>query len=254
VGGVKVLKVGGSALTDASWLRRLAEAASRATCPLVLVHGGGPEITALSARLDVPVSWSGGRRVTTAEALAVASMVLNGAVNKRIVAALVGAGVDALGVSGEDAALVRAELAEGGALGHVGRVGAVRAELLQALLAAGLLPVVSPMSRGPDGAALNVNADEVAAAVAAALGAAELLFLTNVPGVRDEHGVRAALTTTEAAGLVARGVAREGMAVKLGAAVAAAEAGVAQVRVGPLEMIASASAGTLVAAHAEAAA
>lgn len=241
---VKVVKIGGAALTDAGWLERFAAAASQSEVPLVIVHGGGPDITSLSDRLGVEVRWHEGRRVTPPEALDVASMVLNGRVNKRVVAALLGAGVDALGLSGVDAAVLRAALVEGGALGRVGRVESVRAEVLSALAAAGHTVVLSPISLGGDGEPLNVNADDAAAAVAVALAAAELLFLTDVPGVRDGAGVRQRLDAGEALSLVASGVAHGGMGVKLAAGVRALEAGVPAVRIGDVTTLFDAAAGT----------
>jgi acetylglutamate kinase len=229
---LRVVKLGGAALADGGWLDELAGAVVRADAASVIVHGGGPEISALCDRLAVPVAWHDGRRVTTPAALDAASMVLTGRVNKRIVGALVRAGADALGVSGEDAALLRAELAEGGALGRVGVVTSVRVTLLHQLLDIGLVPVISPISVGPDASPLNVNADEAAAAVAAALGADELVFLTDVAGVHDGSVIRAELSVADAAAFVASGVAHGGMAVKLRAALAALESGVRAVRIG----------------------
>jgi acetylglutamate kinase len=240
----RVIKIGGSALSDAAWLAAFGREVARSASPQIVVHGGGPEITALSERLGVPVAWSGGRRVTSAEALDVASMVLNGRSNKRIVAALVSAGADAVGLSGEDGGLVTARLAQGGALGHVGEVVGVRADLLGILLAQGLVPVLSPVSRGPAGAALNVNADEVAAAVAIAVRASELLFVTDVEGVRAGGSVRAELDAAEALDLIARDEAKDGMAVKLRAALDALDRGVAAVRIGKPEAVSRPELGT----------
>jgi acetylglutamate kinase len=240
-----VVKVGGAALADAGWLEAFAAAAARSAEPLLIVHGGGPEITAVSERLGVSVEWHEGRRVTTPAVLDAAVMVLAGLVNKRIVAALQAAGVDAVGLSGVDGALVRAEVAAGGAIGRVGQVASVRAELLHRFRSSGVSVVISPVSLGPDGALLNVNADEVAAAVAAAVHAPELLFLTDVPGVRGVLGPLAALSANDAQELVASGVASGGMAVKLKAALSAVQAGVSSARIGNLETLVSASAGTV---------
>ena len=241
------MKIGGAALVDAGWLNAFAASAAASASPLVVVHGGGPEISALSARLGVQVEWVDGKRVTPPAALDVAAMVLNGRVNTRIVAALISAGADALGISGEDGALVQADLAAAGALGCVGRVSSVRAELLQRLLGFGMVPVVAPISRGPDGAPLNVNADEVAAAVAVALGARELLFVTDVAGVRDAAGItRASLSADAARGLLAEGVATGGMAVKLQAALDALASGVVQVRIGDVGALEDSAAGTII--------
>lgn len=247
----RVIKIGGAALGDASWLRELGEAVAHAATPVAIVHGGGPEISALSERIGVPVVWRDGRRVTPPEALDVASMVLSGRLNKRIVAALLDAGVDALGLSGEDGGLVMGTLAEGGALGRVGVVERVRAELLDWLMARGMVPVISPISRGPDGGPLNVNADEVATAVARAVGASELLFITDVMGVADAGGVRRELSVSEATDLVVTGVAKDGMALKVRTALAALESGVACVRIGRADIVVDPAAGTRIRREAE---
>jgi acetylglutamate kinase len=247
----RVIKIGGAALSDGAWLNAFSREVARNGAPQIVVHGGGPDISALSERLGVAVSWSGGRRVTSAEALDVASMVLNGRANKRVVAALVTAGADAIGLSGEDGGLVTAKLAEGGALGHVGEVVAVRAQLLCHLLEQGIVPVVSPVSRGPDGNALNVNADEVAAGIAIAVGASELLFVTDVDGVRANGEVRAELDAGEALDLIARAEAKDGMAVKLRAALDALDRGVAAVRIGKPEAVSRPELGTRVRRNAE---
>jgi acetylglutamate kinase len=240
-----VVKIGGSVLTDACWLESFAAAARSAGSPLVIVHGGGPDITALTERLGIATEWHDGRRVTPPAALDVAAMVLSGRVNKRIVAALLAGGVDAVGLSGIDGGLLRADVLDGGVLGRVGRVTAVRSGLLRALLSAGHSVVVSPISLAPDGDALNVNADDAAAAVAAALGAAELLFVTDVPGVRGDLGVCAELDPAAARHFIAAGVATGGMRVKLDAALRALDAGVSCVRIGDMSAVAGAGAGTV---------
>jgi acetylglutamate kinase len=242
---VRVVKIGGAALADSSWLDAFASAAAASAVPTVIVHGGGPDITLLSDRLGVEVRWHEGRRVTDAAALDVAGMVLNGRVNKKIVGALVRAGVDAIGISGIDGGLLRADVAQGGALGRVGRIASVRTALLHALLAAGHTVVLSPMSLGPDGEPLNVNADDAAAAVASSLAATELVFLTDVPGVRDAEGVRAFLDAGEASVLVQSGVASGGMGVKLSAGVQALGSGVPAVRIGDTSVLFDGAAGTV---------
>ncbi|HEX7119676.1 MAG TPA: acetylglutamate kinase [Longimicrobiales bacterium] len=241
---VRVVKVGGRVLGEPDWLARFGELAARAGDGLVVVHGGGPEVDELCGRLGVPVERASGLRVTTPEVLDVASMVLSGRLNKRLVRRLVGAGVDALGVSGEDGGLVVAEPAANGALGRVGENVRVRGELLRRLLALGVVPVISPISRGTDGGALNVNADDVATAVAVALGAIELLFVTDVAGVHDGTKERATLDAAEAAVLLSCGVARDGMAVKLKAGLRALRSGVTAVRIGPVEALADSRVGT----------
>lgn len=245
----RVVKVGGSALADPGWLGRFATSVAGAADRLVVVHGGGPEMDDVSMRLGVAVERVAGLRVTTPEALDVAVMVLSGRTNKRLVSALLDAGVDAVGLSGEDGGLLLAEVADDGALGRVGNVVRVRVELPVQLLGAGVTPVISPVSRGTSGGALNVNADDAASAVAVALGAEELLFLTDVDGVRAGGLVRSDLDVAEAASLVTSGEASGGMAVKLDAATRAIEGGVPMVRIGGLGALTDRHAGTRVLAR-----
>jgi acetylglutamate kinase len=243
--GITVVKVGGNEVDDAAWVARFAASLARRGGSTVVVHGGGKEITALQRSLGAEPEWRDGLRVTTDASVRAVSMVLSGVVNKRLVAALLSAGTDAVGVSGEDGGLLRADVLRGGTLGRTGEVAQVRTRLLVAWLEQGLLPVVSPVSRGPDGGPLNVNADDAAAAVAAALGAAELLFLSDVPGVlRDGETVRT-LAADGVEALIGDGTASGGMAPKLRAAARAAAAG-SRVRIGGLEMLEDGGAGTRV--------
>lgn len=234
-------------MEDASGLAVLAGGVAGLPGRVVVVHGGGPEISAWQERCGIAVEWRDGLRVTTREGLRVTAMVLSGWVNKRIVAALLAAGVDAVGISGEDGGLLVAERKDGGVLGEVGTVRAVRTELLQRLLGADLVPVVSPISRGPGGEPLNVNADEAAAVVAQAMAAERLLLVSDVPGLLVEGRVVREVTPAEARALIGCGVAAAGMRVKLGGAVAAAEAGV-EVRIGDGSILSDLHAGTRMAA------
>jgi acetylglutamate kinase len=244
--GVAVVKIGGNEIDDPSWLERLAAAAAGHEGALVVVHGGGKEVTELQRALGAEPEWRDGLRVTTPEALRAVSMVLSGLVNKRLVALFVGAGTQAVGVSGEDAGMFRAEPKLGGALGRTGEIREVRTSLLETLLAHGLLPVVSPVSRGPDGGALNVNADDAAAALAVALGAERLLFVSNIPGVLAEGATLPEVTAARVEELIRQGTASGGMAPKLRAAAHAASNGVLDVRIGDLEMLSASAAGTRV--------
>lgn len=242
----RVVKIGGAALADAAWRSSFAEHVARSTLPVVIVHGGGPDINEMAKRLGLEFTWVNGRRVTSPELMDVVSMVLNGRVNKRIVAALMDAGADALGFSGEDGGLVTTTLADGGALGRVGKVERVRVELLERMLAERWVPVVSSVSRGPDGGPVNVNADEIAGSVAAALGAAELLFLTDVEGVLESGVLRSRLNPSEARALIESQQATGGMAMKLESAIQALALGVSSVRIGRFEMLVNETAGTRV--------
>lgn len=226
-----VVKVGGSLFRDEAALPEVARSLAALTGRTVVVHGGGPEITQWQERLGLQVEWKDGLRVTSAASVQVACMVLSGWVNKRIVAALVNAGQQAIGLSGEDGAILQAERKEGGRLGEVGEVRSVNHALLESLLAAGLMPVVSPISRGPAGVPLNVNADEVAIAVAAALHASKLLLVSDVAGVLVDGAVVPLVLATDAEGLIQSGAVTGGMVVKLRQALVAANAGV-EVRIG----------------------
>ena len=246
---VTVLKVGGNEVDEPAWVARFARAVAARGGRLVVVHGGGKEVTALQRRLGAEPEWRDGLRVTSDEAMRVVAMVLSGVVNKRLAAALVTAGVDAVGISGEDGGLLRARLAAGGSMGRTGEIEMVRADLLHVFLSHGVVPVVSPVSRGADGAALNVNADDAAAAVAAALGPAELLFVSNVAGVLEGGSTLESVDADEVEALIADGTAQGGMAPKLRAAARAAGE-VGRVRIGGLEMLENPGAGTRVGAAA----
>lgn len=242
--GITVAKIGGNEIDDADWLRRLASAVAARATPLVLVHGGGREVTELQRTLGAEPEWRDGLRVTTPEGLRVVSMVLSGLVNKRLAALLLGAGVEAVGIAGEDAWLLQAEPARGGELGRTGEIRNVNPRLLHVLLSADFVPVVSPVSRGPDGGALNVNADDAATAVAAGLSASRFLMISNIPGVLDDGKVIGTIRVAEIEELIGSGVASGGMAPKLRAAGRAATAGVGEVRIGGLELFGGGAAGT----------
>jgi acetylglutamate kinase len=241
--GVTVVKVGGNEVDDPEWVARLAREIAGRGGPVVLVHGGGKEVTALQRTLGAEPEWKDGLRVTSPEGMRAVAMVLSGLVNKRIVSALLTAGADAVGISGEDGGLLRATVARGGAMGRIGEIERVRAELLHAWIGQGLTPVVSPVSRGRDGGALNVNADDAAAAVAGAMDAGELLFVSNVPGVLANGDTMPEIAADGVERLIEDGMAQGGMAPKLRAAARAAGR-VGRVRIGGLEMLRDSTAGT----------
>jgi acetylglutamate kinase len=240
----RIVKVGGNQADDAGWIRAVAAGIAAARVPTVLVHGGGKDVTELQRALGIEPEWREGLRVTTPRVLEVVRMVLSGGVNKRWVAALLDAGADAVGISGEDGGLLRGQLLHGGALGRAGEVTAVRTSILESWLAQGITPVVSPVTRGPDGEGLNVNADDAATGIASAMGAAELLFVSDVPGVKAGGMWMDALDAEAAAALLESGEAAGGMRPKLRAAMRARAAGVGRVRIGALEMLTDDGAGT----------
>lgn len=222
-----LIKVSGHELDDPAYLRELAAVVRRLEAPTIIVHGGGREISALQQLMGIEPRYLDGVRITDAESLAVVEMVLCGAVNTRLVRFLVEAGVEALGLSGVDRGLVRAEKMPHPDvdMGFTGRVTRVRGDILRELLAQGITPVIAPVCLG-DGTALNVNADHVAGAAAAAAGAARAVFLTNVAGVLVSGQVAAALTPEQTAALIADGTIFGGMIPKVQTALDALAAGV----------------------------
>lgn len=241
----RVLKIGGRAQADPGLARAVRAAAT--TDRVVLVHGGGDEVSALQRRLGLTPKFSGGRRVTTREDLELVQMVLSGTANKRLVAALVGESVRAVGISGEDNGLLRARATSRETLGEVGAPTHVDAHLIELLLAGGYVPVISPLARDEEsGASLNVNGDDAATAIAIAIGADELVLVADVPGVMTDGIVLPDLDVERAVALIENGTARDGMAAKLQAARRAVELGVSRVRIGNIEAIRSATAGTAI--------
>ena len=190
-----VVKAGGGVFADADSTRSLVEQIGILHyfgVRVVLVHGGGPQLTELSAALGVPTQMVEGRRVTDQRSIDVTTMVLNGLINTRVLAMCRDLNVDAVGISGVDAGLVRAHkrppvrLSADGApvdFGYVGDIDAVDTTVLRKLLDNGLMPVVSPLSADESGTLLNINADTVAAAIGAALGAEKLILCTATPGI-----------------------------------------------------------------------
>jgi acetylglutamate kinase len=248
----RVVKVGGRAQSDPRLpiaLATAAQAAARSAghaASLCVVHGGGDEVSALQRRLGLEPTFSGGRRVTSAADLDVVRMVLSGMVNKRLVALLVALGIRAVGISGEDAMLFTAHVTDP-RMGRVGGAVRVAPDLVDALLAGGYVPVISPVARDGDdtgGAGLNVNGDDAAGALAAALHADELVFVADVSGVLENDVTLPTLDADRAAALIASGVAAGGMAAKLEAAVTALRGGVACVRIAGLDGIGDPTAGT----------
>ena len=250
-----VVKLGGRPQGDPALPAALAALWRATGGALVLVHGGGDQISALQQLRGETPTFVGGRRVTTEGVLELVRMVLSGLANKQLVSALVAAGVPAVGISGEDAGVLRATPLDEATFGFAGTPSAVDPGVVRALLAAGYLPVISPVAARPAGepaGAYNVNGDDAAAAIAAALGAWELFLLADVPGVLDGAKARLPqLTRTEAAALVASGVAGGGMAAKLEACGQALAGGVPRVRIGDLAALGVPEAGTALVADAD---
>jgi acetylglutamate kinase len=243
---IRVFKVGGRAQSDARLVPAIAAAAAQAR--VVVVHGGGDEITALQRAMHVEPNFIGGRRVTSEADLDMVRMVLSGTVNKRLVAQFQSAGMRAVGISGEDGGLLSAQPADP-ALGRVGRDVFADVSILAHLLNGGWLPVVSPVAReqgSETGAGLNVNGDDAAATIAAGLGADELVFIADVPGVMEANALVPEIDAAGARVLAERGVAQGGMRAKLEAAVLALKNGARRVRIAGLEGINDRSSGTMI--------
>jgi len=249
---IRLIKVGGRAQEDPSLAAEIAAAWRAAPGGLCVVHGGAVEIDRLQRALGATPRFVGGRRVTSAEDIETVRMALSGSANKRMVSALCALGIPAVGVSGEDAAMLRAAPFDD-SLGRVGRPKSVRIDLVQLLLAGGFLPVIAPLAAGAEGeaGALNVNGDDAAAAIAAALGARELLFVTDVDGVRRDGETLESLDAAGAASLLASGAAEGGMAVKVASALGALAGGTARVRIGGTAAIRDTNAGTTLTLHGE---
>ena len=221
---LRVYKVGGPALEDPTLALPLAEEVRRG--PSLLVHGGGRHVERMLQALSIESRFVDGRRETSPAAMEVVEMVLSGLVNKALVSGLAVAGLAAVGLSARDG-LIRAELMPG--LGCVGRPAAVETRAVLALWAAGLVPVVSPVSAGPSGEAVNVNADEAALALACALGARSLISLSDVDGVMCDGEPLPVLDGPAASELLVRGLVTGGMALKVEAALEAVQAGIPEV-------------------------
>lgn len=237
-----VVKFGGNALggSEIEGSRRLASfaedvalLASVGILPIV-VHGGGPQIGNLMARLGKEVEFHDGLRVTDADTLDIARMVLVGKINRDIVSAINVHGPLAVGLSGEDAQLITASQRKQ-ELGYVGDIDDVDTMILRQLLDQGLVPVVATIGADVNGQSYNINADTVAGAIAAALGAEKLIFLTDVEGIRadanDPSSLVGQIDSADLDELVATGVVAGGMIPKVRACSAAVASGVAHAHI-----------------------
>lgn len=250
----RVLKVGGRPQADPGLAGMIAETWDALSRAMVLVHGGGDDVSSLQNIMGIKPSFVDGRRVTTAQDLELVRMALSGTANKRLVSALVREGVRAVGLSGEDASLIAATPVDPSRLGHVGHPQKVNSSLLLHLIDGGYLPVISPVSRNVGhelGPALNVNADDAAAAIAIAIEAEELLIVSDVSGVLIDNEPVETLTIKEARTLMQDGRASGGMHAKLSAAIAAVTGGVKRVRISDLSGIGDRKRGTTILHSAE---
>ncbi|MEL7446157.1 MAG: acetylglutamate kinase [Pseudomonadota bacterium] len=236
-----VVKYGGHAMGDAKAARDFAEdivLLKAVGINPVVVHGGGPQIGEMLTKLGVESTFVDGLRVTDEATAKIAEMVLSGAINKQLVGWLAAAGGKAIGISGKDGGLVRARKVERTTrdpeslieqavdLGFVGEPAEVDTGVIDTAVAAGMIPVIAPIGAGPEGETYNINADTMAGAIAAALGAARLFLLTDVQGVLDGDGsLLTDLNPSDIARLRDEGVIKGGMVPKLETCVSAVESG-----------------------------
>ncbi len=223
-----VIKYGGHAMDKPELARAFADDIRRLAGqgrPCAVVHGGGPQISALLKRLAIESRFVNGLRVTDEETMLAVEMVLSGQVNKSVVALLAAQGVRAAGISGRDGGLLQARVKDP-ALGLVGEVAAVDPALPACLAAAGFVPVIAPVANGPDGQALNVNADTAAGALAGSLKAEYFILISDVPGVLDAGGcLLPELSRADIGRLKKDGVITGGMIPKVDACLNALDAG-----------------------------
>jgi acetylglutamate kinase len=236
--GALVVKLGGRALEAPGALAECAGALRAASMPggsaraTLVVHGGGAEVSTWCTRAGLTPRFADGLRVTDTATLEIAAAVLAGLANKRLVAALRAHGVDAVGLSVLDGGIGRVRRHSASAtLGEVGEIEAIDTTLLAQLFAAGRVPVLASLGDDGAGALLNLNADDVAAAIAAALPAGDLVLLSDTPGLLLEGRLVRTLDATELERTLARPDVTGGMRPKLRAAQSALEAGVSRVHI-----------------------
>lgn len=232
-----VIKIGGAALDDkelVGMFARTVPSLCQAGHKVVIVHGGGAALTRTLKQLGCESSFINGLRVTDSQTRDVAIMVLAGQLNKQLVAAIGDAGQPAIGICGGDLRLVLASRKKQPDLGYVGEVCTVDSQWIERLWNAGVVPVISSLALGFDGEYYNVNADQMASACAVACGADALVYLTDVPGVKDAEGsVIRWLDVGAIAAMVEEATVSGGMLPKLEACTIALKKGVTRVRILP---------------------
>lgn len=216
---IMVLKCGGSSIDDLSDaffenIKQLMEAGMKP----VIVHGGGPAIQGMLEKLEISFEFVDGLRKTTEPMMEIVEMVLSGSVNPKLVRRVNESGINALGVSGTNMDVLRAEAIDYEKYGLVGEVTQVNTVLLEKLIGENIVPIISPIALGKDGKTYNINADTAAGAVASALGAEQLIFVTDVPGILQEGNLLTEVTVAEIEELITSGVIYGGMIPKVKAA------------------------------------
>ncbi|HEY52685.1 MAG TPA: acetylglutamate kinase [Caldilineae bacterium] len=228
---IHVIKIGGNQIDDRDFLATMVETIAtirKGGVRPVIVHGGGQEIVRLHDELGVPFDYVEGLRVTSEQSIRLVKMALNGIANLRIVRWLVNSDIDAIGLNGIDLGLIRVEryLVGDKDIGRVGKITAVHVKKLEPILSANMVPVISPVSLGHDGFSYNVNADHVAEAMAVALQALRLVFITDVPNVQIAGRPMRMLDADQIEDLIFGHFITGGMIPKVRSAVSALSAGV----------------------------
>jgi acetylglutamate kinase len=229
-----VIKYGGAAMEEEGLKQTVAQDVTllrKIGIDVVVVHGGGKEITALSKQLNIPTTFVHGQRYTDEQTRDVVQMVLAGLVNKDIVRRINMHGGRAVGVSGIDANLLTARRFEENDLGFVGEVTGVNASLVRNLLSDGYLPVIAPLGVDESGTVYNINADIAAGEIAAALGAVKLVYLSDIEGVIVNGALLSHLSEDEARTYIQMGQINGGMIPKIQSAIKAVRAGVQKVHI-----------------------
>ncbi len=235
-----VIKYGGSAMLDPEINKTIVQdmvLLKLVGLKPIIVHGGGPEINSMLKRLDIPSEFINGLRVTTKETMEVVEMVLAGKVNKQIVEMISGQGGCAVGLTGKDGKILRAKklYKEGADLGFVGEIDKVNTELIETLINSDFIPVISPIGSDEEGNTYNINADYAAVAIAGALKAEKLVFLTDVEGVlKDKDNPDSLipfLNNEEAERYIKEGIIAGGMIPKVECCMEAIEEGVSMVHI-----------------------
>jgi acetylglutamate kinase len=238
-GRTVVVKIGGAALEDGRFAGLVADDLALMAfvgIRVIVVHGGGPQVSQAMEQAGIRPAFADGLRVTDDAAIEVVRRVLVGTINADLVVKLCAAGLSAVGLWGGDGRLVDASFLESSSGRHLGRVGqvtAVRSDLLDHLLDGGYTPVIASVAPGDDGRALNINADAVAASIAGAVGAAKLVYMTNVEGLYRDLGDAGSLMPELRLGELSEMIAElsNGMRPKAGSAIQALEAGVGRVHI-----------------------
>ncbi len=226
-----IIKVGGNDLFQPNFVQELAGTISQMQSEhaCLLIHGGGRVIDNLLARLNIDPIYIDGQRVTDEPTLEIAEMVLSGQINKMLVLALSESGLDSIGISGVDRGLIRVE-PWSKQMDRVGRIIQVRTDVLLELFDQGVIPVISPISIGPEGR-YNVNADHAAGAIAGAVKAQRVIFVSNVAGVQVSNQVVPTLTHNQAQELIQTGEISGGMIPKVNAALDTLSQGAGEVTI-----------------------